>query len=227
MQTMESTTSQNGSGSLLADLMIGAAAGVAAIWVMDRIDWFNYRHESDEARRRTESIRPRGKPPAQVMTIRAAERLGTNPSPQQVEKVGTVVHYMLGIAPAMLYSAFQSRYPAITKGRGTLFGFGVFLMHDEAMNPLMGWSAKPTAYPWQAHARGLVAHLVYGAVTDALVRTMKARRGGADIDAFGTTTTSAAVADSARTGEADDPVVVAFQPVPPQLAVSTRGSLAP
>ncbi|MFC0676359.1 DUF1440 domain-containing protein [Lysobacter korlensis] len=229
MQTMESNTSQTGSDNLLADLMIGAVAGAAAIWVMDRVDWFNFKHESDEARRRTESVRPRGKPPAEVMTIRAAERLGSNPSPQQIKKVSKAVHYTLGIGPAMLYSAFQSRYPMITKGRGALFGTGVFLLHDEGMNPLMGWSAKPTAYPWQAHARGLVAHLVYGLVTDALVRKMKGRRNASlqnaeDIETIGSTTAVMSVSetvvvadqDEATILTADETLVAGFEPVPPQ-----------
>jgi uncharacterized membrane protein YagU involved in acid resistance len=229
MQTMEPTTSQDGSGHLLADLMIGAVAGAAAIWVMDRVDWFHFNHESDEARRRTEAVRPHGKPPAHVMTINMAERLGANPSPQQIETIGKAVHYMLGIGPAMLYSAFQSRYPAITKGRGTLFGLGVFVMQDEGMNPLMGWSAKPTAYPWQAHARGLVAHLVYGAVTDALVRTMKRRRDAStrdveDIDAVDTAT-SLTGSDRAIVAEDNDAAVVGFQSVPPQPSMSAGGSI--
>lgn len=229
MQTTEPNSSQAGSDNLLADLMIGAVAGAAAIWVMDRVDWFNFRHESDEARRRTESVRPYGKPPAEVMTIRAAERLGSNPSPQQIETIGKAVHYMLGIGPAMLYSAFQSRYPMITKGRGALFGTGVFLLHDEGMNPLMGWSAKPTAYPWQAHARGLVAHLVFGLVTDALVRTMKGRRDATqrsaeDVGTIGTATAVASVSetivvadeDEATILTTDETIVAGFEPVPPQ-----------
>ncbi len=34
---------------------------------------------------------------------------------------------------------------------------------------LRGLASGPTAYPWQAHARGLVAHLVLGATTDAVL----------------------------------------------------------
>jgi uncharacterized membrane protein YagU involved in acid resistance len=230
MQTMDTNASSNESGSTLADLMIGAVAGAAAIWVMDRVDWFNFRHESDEARRRTEAVRPRGAPPAQVMVTKAAERLGAAPSQQQIQSASKVVHYMLGIVPAALYSVYQSRYPAISKGRGTLFGLGVFLLHDEGMNPLMGWSAKPTAYPWQAHARGVVAHLVFGAVTDALVRKLKGRRDASmhtaeDAGLADTAVASTTVTEVAVMSEDNDALVAPLQARPPQPSVSTGESL--
>lgn len=40
------------------------------------------------------------------------------------------------------------------------------------MNILSGFGAKPQAYPWQAHARGLIAHLVYGAVLEGTLRAL-------------------------------------------------------
>jgi hypothetical protein len=49
----------------------------------------------------------------------------------------------------------------------------LFLVQDEAVNAATGLSARPGQYPWQAHARGLVAHLVYGLVTDGVLRLLK------------------------------------------------------
>ena len=34
------------------------------------------------------------------------------------------------------------------------------------MNSVTGLGAKPQDYPWQAHARGLMAHLAYGIATE-------------------------------------------------------------
>lgn len=167
------------SGHTLADLMTGAVAGAAAVWAMDRVDNFNFRRVDAAARRRTEAVRPGGQPPAQVMVEQIAERTGRSLSRDRIDAIGQGVHYMIGIGPAMLYSLLGARYPAITRGRGAAFGLAMFALQDELMNPLMGWSAKPTAYPWQAHARGLVAHLVYGLAVDAGVRAMKRRRHGA------------------------------------------------
>ena len=47
-----------------------------------------------------------------------------------------------------------------------LYGAGLFALQDEGLNSVTGLGAKPQDYPWQAHARGLVAHLVYGIVTE-------------------------------------------------------------
>jgi hypothetical protein len=44
----------------------------------------------------------------------------------------------------------------------------LFLVEDELVNPVLGTAAPPGRYPWQAHGRGLVAHLVLGFVTDAV-----------------------------------------------------------
>ena len=51
-------------------------------------------------------------------------------------------------------------------GKGLLYGLALFLVDDELLNALLGLSAGPTEYPWQAHARGLVSHLVVGVCTD-------------------------------------------------------------
>jgi hypothetical protein len=58
------------------------------------------------------------------------------------------------------------------RGRGLLYGLGLFLILDEAVNAA-GLAADPRRYPWQAHARGLVAHLVLGVVTDAALSVLE------------------------------------------------------
>jgi hypothetical protein len=54
----------------------------------------------------------------------------------------------------------------VRTGRGTLYGLALFLIQDEFINSLVGFSGRPEEYPWQVHARGLVGHLVYGVVAD-------------------------------------------------------------
>ena len=34
--------------NLIVDALVGALAGAAAVWVMDRVDWFNYRRGLDD-----------------------------------------------------------------------------------------------------------------------------------------------------------------------------------
>jgi hypothetical protein len=52
----------------------------------------------------------------------------------------------------------------------------LFLAQDEALNQVMGLSARQKDYPWQAHARGLVAHLTLGLVTNTVLNLLNAPR---------------------------------------------------
>jgi hypothetical protein len=158
-----------GDAGIAADMLLGAVAGAVGVWVMDRVDWFLSDHEDPEARRRTRAVRPGGMDPAHVVANRAVQALGAELSPPQPHPAGIAVHYAIGIGPAAFYGALRDRVPAVGTGRGLLYGLGLFLVQDELLNAAGGFSAGPRAYPWQAHARGLVAHLVYGAVTDAVL----------------------------------------------------------
>lgn len=37
------------------------------------------------------------------------------------------------------------------------------------MNPLLGFTPGPRAFPWQAHARGLGGHLAFGLTSDLIL----------------------------------------------------------
>lgn len=177
-------------GGLALDLAIGAAAGALGVWAMDRLDWFMFEHEDPAARRQTEQIRPGGMDPAHVAANQVADMANTDLTPPQPHPAGIAVHYSLGIGPGAIYGALRDRVPYVGTGRGTLWGFALFAVQDEGFNALAGLSGDPRDYPWQAHARGLLAHLVYGAVTDTAISVMKgmitsqarsaelARRGG-------------------------------------------------
>ena len=159
--------------SVLAGALKGAVAGGIAVWVMDQVDWYMYNHENLEARRQTQRVRPGGLDPAHAIANKVAGAFGKELSPRQPHPAGIAVHYSLGIGPGALYGAMQDRAPALGVGRGALFGLGLFLLQDEFVNAATGLSARPRQYPWQAHARGLIAHLVYGVVTDTLLRVLK------------------------------------------------------
>lgn len=155
-----------GTSSDITDAFIGAAAGAAAVWVMDRVDWFNFEHEDERARKRTQAVRPGGMDPAHTAASASAEALGYDLEPKQYNAAGLATHYSIGIVPGALYAILRKRVPGLNAGRGTAFGLGLFFLQDEGLNVLTGLSAKPGEYPWQAHARGLVAHAVYGLVLE-------------------------------------------------------------
>lgn len=171
----------------LANAAIGAVAGAVGVWVMDRVDWFMWSREAPETRRRTTAARPSGEPPAHVIATKLEKLTGADfqeaaEVPSLIEDldtkrlaenrhhvVGTTVHYGIGVGPAIAYSLIQESLPLPGAARGAIYGLSLFLTQDEVANALTGLSSKPTQYPWQDHARGLVAHLVYGVVTDAVI----------------------------------------------------------
>jgi hypothetical protein len=161
---------------LLSRAVAGAVAGAIGVFIMDRVDWFAYRHESDEARQQTVAARPGGLDPAHVAVNEIAAVAGHELSPQQPHSMGVATHYLIGIGPAAIYGTVRSQYPAITAGRGSLFGLGLFLLQDEGLNAMSGLSGKPDDYPWQAHGRGLLAHLVFGVVTESVLRLLDGKR---------------------------------------------------
>lgn len=153
-------------GDVIGNMVKGAIAGAVGVWALDKVTWALWDREDPAKLDQEFEARPGGLDPAHVMANRAAEALGKELTPKQPHPAGIAVHYALGIMPGALYGAFRHRLPEIGAGRGLLLGLGLFLIQDEGLNPLLGTSGRPTEYPWQAHARGLVGHLVLGAVTD-------------------------------------------------------------
>jgi hypothetical protein len=165
---------------LMINGLKGAIAGAIGVWVMDRVDWFNFEHEDPAARRQTERVRPDGLDPSHVAASKVAEATGTQLSAAQHNAAGMGIHYALGIGPGALYGALRERLPVSTPAQDYIYGAGMgltlFLVQDEGLNAAMGLSADQRKYPWQAHARGLVAHLVLGVVTNAVLNLLKAPR---------------------------------------------------
>lgn len=159
--------------SLASKALMGAAAGAVGTWALDRADWRMWNHESDGARLQTTAVRPGGEPPAHVLVSKAERAFGFKLTPDQHDAAGLAVHYGIGIGPAVAYSIYRDQLPGRGPLRGALYGLSLFLMQDEVINAAAGLGAKPNEYPWQAHARGLVSHLVYGVVTEMVLNLIE------------------------------------------------------
>lgn len=162
----------SGSKNLFAEIVKGAIAGAAAVWVMDRITWYMYQHEDPLAYKQEKEAQIEGQYVADVAADKMINALGVQATDEQHYYTGRTVHYLLGMVPAALYAVLRHRAEEITFGRGLAFGLGLFIVMDEITAPLLGLSAGPRAYPWQAHVRGLVGHLAVGATTDAVLKIM-------------------------------------------------------
>lgn len=156
-------------GDLIGDIVKGAVAGAIGVWVMDRVGWDMYLSEDPKAFEQEKEAQVEGKYAAHVAVGKIADAMGKELTETQQHKAGKVMHYGLGVMPGALYGALRHRVDGLGAGGGLAYGLGLFLMNDEVMNPLMGLSSGPTAYPWQAHWRGLVTHMVLGAVTDSVL----------------------------------------------------------
>ena len=165
--------SSRGDGSLVTDAAKGAIAGAIGVWALDKITWAMWnRTDPENLRREEQEARPRGMDPAHVMANRAAEAMGRELTPRQPHPAGIAVHYGIGVMPGAAYGALRQRVPVITAGGGMLFGLALFLIQDEGLNPILGTSGGPTEYPAEAHVRGLVGHLVFGATMHASLKLL-------------------------------------------------------
>ena len=167
---------------------------------MDQVGWFMLRAERDHALARDLQARPSRESAgagtaAEVHGVRRSPVLGTG-SAGAVQKAtqvsgvsapsrrpgpaAAVFHYGLGMLPGALYATARRMNPSLGAGCGTLYGLGLFVVMDETAAPLTGMASAPARYPWQAHARGLVAHLVLGATTEVFLRAAERLRQAAD-----------------------------------------------
>ena len=158
--------------SVLKEMVKGAIAGSASVWMMDRVTEYMYRNEDSEAHKQEKKAQKGGKYVAFVAADKIANAMGTRMTDRQEYIAGKTVHYLLGAMPGALYGLLRHKVEGLDKGRGLLYGLGLFILMDELVAPLAGLSSGPLAYPWQAHARGLAGHLTVGATTDAAVRAL-------------------------------------------------------
>ena len=170
-ETEETARAPQGDG-LLGTILKGAVAGIAATWVLDRVDWAMWDAEASETRAETRRVRPGGMDPAHVAANRIASAFGKELIPPQPHPLGIALHYAFATTPTIAYAVLRHRTPAVAAEGGALFGLAATLIEDEGINPLLGLAAPPQEYPWQDHARSVVAHLVLGAVAEGVLRVL-------------------------------------------------------
>jgi hypothetical protein len=152
------------------DIVKGALAGAAATWVMDQLTTRMYERESDRTREREE--RARGESTAYGAAAEKAARAGgVELSDERREHAGQAIHWALGMAAGAAYAVMRRRCPAAARLKGLPFGTG-FLLVDEGLNPILGLTPGPQAFPWQTHARGLGGHLAFGLVSEMVLERL-------------------------------------------------------
>ena len=160
-----------GRDGLGRDLLKGAIAGAVATYVMGKVTGYMYEHEDTEARWAEDEARG-GSTAYEVAAEKAARAAGTMLEPRQRQELGSAIHWALGIGAGAAYAVFRRRVQVLGGTAGTAFGTAFWAFLDEGLVPALGLTPGPTAFPWQAHARGLVGHLTFGTVTDGTLRLL-------------------------------------------------------
>jgi hypothetical protein len=155
----------------VADLVRGLASGLAASWIMERAQaqlWKLGGASTKERERRAANDEP-----ATVKTAEAiAERAGLRLDERQKARGGAIVHYATGAGWGAVYGLLRPRVRFPLLASGLAFGGLLWLVSDELLVPLLGFSKPPRAYPLSVHLKALAAHLIYGTATAAGARLL-------------------------------------------------------
>lgn len=158
---------------ILRDAVHGTVAGIVGTVVMDQAGTLLYRFEKPEKKKQEEAIRTES--PYDTMARRISEDLlRIKLGDRDRTMLGQLLHWGYGAGWGALYGVLRNRAPVLRAGAGAPFGILFFLVGDEALNTFLKLTPPPQAYPIDAHVRGLVAHLVYAAVTEETIRALEA-----------------------------------------------------
>lgn len=158
-------------------LVRGGVAGAVAWWAMDQTLTCIYDRQSAAVRHRESRARG-GVPALEVLAARLAAVSGRPLRPHERAVGGTMLQWGMGVGAGVVYAAKRQHLPGRGVRRGLLYGAAFSLIVDEGVTPLLGLASGPRPFPWQTHARGLVGHLVYGAVAEVLLEALEAPDGG-------------------------------------------------
>lgn len=139
---------------------------------MGQVTSYMYQYEDEEARQAEEEAR-QGKMAFGVAAEKIAEMVGQDLTEEQRRAQGRAIHWALGVGAGMVYGAGRDVGQGPKIGRGLAFGTSFYLLMDEIGNPVLGLTPGPMSFPWQAHVRGLVAHLAFGATAEVLLGCME------------------------------------------------------
>lgn len=162
--------------TLNSPVLTGLTAGAIGVTAMDYlVTWPMYKLEERSAYEKEKELQPDGKWAAHVAVAKTFNALGVQPKEDKIFYAGKITHYLIGMAPAAIYALFYNKVPILKNSKGLVFGFGLFILMDEIITPSLGLSGPPKKYPWQAHMRGFLGHLMYGVATHYALEAMRNR----------------------------------------------------
>jgi len=152
---------------MILNLIRGGVAGGAATWVMDQVTTGMMSGQAPGVTAQEEAAKPNGKSSIENLLDRLETSFDLQLSDEQRGMASQAIHYGLGVVPGALFAVVRRRVPLIGLAGGLGYGALLWALNDEYANAKLGLSAPPEAYPSETHLRGLVGHLVLGAVTNS------------------------------------------------------------
>ena len=159
---------ENSQPNLLKGAVAGAAAGLIASWVMNRIYrlWSRISAESQQPEQSAE--RGVNTDPATIAMVNKVSQqfLGRELTGKHAKVADLIGHYIIGAAGGAFYGAVSETRPKLRAATGAGFGTAFFLLGEEIVVPALGLSPKPWRIPAKDHAVGFLAHVAYGVTTE-------------------------------------------------------------
>lgn len=112
-------------------------------------------------------------------TEQAADKISRSMTGKEVPEdtkplAGQAIHYAFGGLLGMGYGIAAEYSPEITSGGGSAFALGTATLFDEAAVPAAGLGPAPWNADLSTHLYAMGSHLVFGTVTEAARRSIRA-----------------------------------------------------
>ena len=156
------TSSKRRAQTLLADIAVGLFAGLVATQVTNLAQGSLQRMTPHSVEQQEKRVRP-GASSSLVAARKAAQCLDCSPDQQGMGLLGKAIHLGIGMAWGPVYGLLRRHGGLGPFGAALASGAAMSLVLDEGVVPALGLSAPNRDYPAFTHARGFLAHLVYGA----------------------------------------------------------------
>ena len=155
------------------DLVAGIIGGIVATKVNDYVEkaFWDVTPASEKAREPDTGHDSSAEAAAHMLLAYGTDA----PREQEVEIIKKGVHYGLGAAWGPVYCWLRRHADMSPSLAGISSGTALSLIVDETLNPLLGITPPPDAYPESAHLRGLVTHVIWGLVCGATAETLRRR----------------------------------------------------
>ena len=164
---------------LVRGILAGVAGGLVASWVMNEFNQTLGKKLSQAVETPAEQRLIKMQSDGEDATMKLADKItetvtgGQHLTHEQREVGGTTIHYSFGALMGGVYGALAEYSDAARAGFGTTFGGLLFATADLFGVPAARLGRWPGQYPTSSLATPLTEHLIYGATTELVRRTVR------------------------------------------------------